>query len=136
MADDTRDGGCLCGQVRYRVSGTPVVSTNCHCEQCRKHAGAPFVTWTEFPAEAVSVTRGEVSWYGSSDAAERGFCAHCGTALLFTYIDGDSVDVATATLDDPSAFPPEDNIWTASKVSWVALDPALPAYPKSRRDQD
>jgi hypothetical protein len=128
----THEGGCLCGAVRYRVRGAPIVTTNCHCSMCRGAAGAPFVTWSEFPAEAVAVTKGEAAWYGSSDAAERGFCAHCGTALFFTYIDADTIDVATATLEDPAAFPPQDHIWTDSKVGWIDIDDGLPAYPRER----
>ena len=128
----THEGGCLCGRVRYRVTGAPVVSTVCHCSLCRKAAGAPFVAWAEFPAEAFAVTKGEMAWYGSSEAAERGFCRNCGTAITFAYIDGETIDVATATLDDPNAFPPEDHIWTDSKVDWVEVPTDLPAYPKER----
>ena len=132
MSTPVHEGGCLCGAVRYRAAGTPVRVTNCHCEMCRKAAGAPFVTWAEFPAEAVSFTAGAPAWHGSSEAAERGFCAACGTALTFATIDGTTIDLTVATLDDPDALPPDDNIWTESKVPWVTLDAAIPAWPRSR----
>ena len=99
---------------------------------CRKAAGAAFVTWDEFPAEAVTFTAGAPAWRGSSEAAERGFCATCGAALTFTFIDGETIDLTVATMDDPGALPPEDNIWIASKLPWVALDPTIPAWPRNR----
>lgn len=132
MDTTIHEGGCLCGRVRYQVTGRPLVATVCHCGQCRKAAGAPFVAWAEFPAQAVAISRGKVAWFGSSDAAERGFCRHCGTALSFTFIDGDTIDISTATLDDPNAFPPQDHIWTEFKVGWVELPQGVPAYPRSR----
>lgn len=131
--DIQHQGGCSCGSIRYRVAGRPVVTTNCHCPACRKHVGAPFVTWSEFPAENVTVTQGTLAYFQSSDTAERGFCADCGTALTFAYIDGDTIDITTATLDDPAAFPPEDHIWTAHKLSWLDLCDGLPQHPRERR---
>ncbi len=134
MSASAHAGGCLCGAVRYRATGTPVRVTNCHCEMCRRAAGAPFVTWAEFPAEAVTFTAGAPARHGSSEAAERGFCAACGAALTFAYLDGETIDLTVATLDDPGDFPPEDNIWTESKLPWVALDAAIPAWPRRRGD--
>lgn len=39
------EGGCLCGAVRYRVTGKPYHVTHCHCSMCRRASGAPLVTW-------------------------------------------------------------------------------------------
>ena len=129
---ESHQGGCQCGHIRYRVSGTPNNTTNCHCTQCRMAAGAPYVTWTEFPAEAVRFTTERPQYYRSSDAAERGFCPSCGTALTFCYLDGETVDIATATLDDPGVFKPEDHLWTVSKIDWVEINDGLPQYPRER----
>ena len=129
---ETHEGGCQCGKIRYRISGAPSKTTNCHCIQCRMAAGAPYVTWTEFPAEAVTFTNERPQFYRSSDAAERGFCPACGTALTFCYLDGDTIDIATATLDDPGIFPPEDHLWMESKIDWVEINDGLPQYPRER----
>ena len=60
----------------------------------------------------------------------RGFAACCGTQILFEDApDFPSLDVAIATLDDPSPFPPKRAIWTEDKLPWVLLDPSLPAAP-------
>lgn len=127
------EGGCLCGKVRYRVEGPPNNVTNCHCRQCQKAAGAAFVTWAEFPAEAVAWLTGAPLWYRSSDKAERGFCPACGTTLTFRYLDGGALDIAAVTLDDPDALPPEDELWTASQRAWVPGDERLPRHPHERK---
>lgn len=35
----TREGGCLCGEVRYRVTGPMRDIIGCHCSQCRRTTG-------------------------------------------------------------------------------------------------
>ncbi len=42
MTDGEHTGGCMCGALRYRVSGAPVLVGICHCETCRRNAGAPY----------------------------------------------------------------------------------------------
>lgn len=133
MSPREHQGGCLCGAVHYRISsGAPLRVTNCHCRLCQKAAGAPFVTWAEFPAEAVTFTKGRPAFHRSSESAERGFCAACGSALTFRYLNGDTIDITTATLDDSGPLAPEDNIWCESKAPWLTLDPALPAWSRQR----
>ncbi|MBL6933684.1 MAG: GFA family protein [Rhodospirillales bacterium] len=129
---ETHEGGCQCGRVRYRTSGKPNNTTNCHCTQCRMAAGAVYVTWSEYPAEAVTFTTQRPQYFRSSDAAERGFCPSCGTALTFCYFDGDTIDIATATLDDPGVFTPGDHLWIDDKVAWVNINDGLPQYPRER----
>ena len=52
------EGGCLCGAVRYRISGSPLSSVNCHCESCRRASGAPAVAWISRRAIAIRDPRG------------------------------------------------------------------------------
>src|SRR5205807_1695250 len=60
-------GGCLCGAVRYEGIGELYNVTHCHCEDCRKSAGAPFVTWASFQPSNFKFTKGkplEIAWAG------------------------------------------------------------------------
>ena len=52
-----RQGGCLCGAVRYRVEGEPLASGICHCRTCRKAASAPTLPFVVFPADRFAFTR-------------------------------------------------------------------------------
>ena len=65
-------GGCQCGAVRYRCEGFGRASI-CHCRMCQKAFGAfygPLVT-----GKGLVWTRGEPSWFQSSNKVRRGFCA-------------------------------------------------------------
>jgi hypothetical protein len=75
------EGGCLCGAVRYRISGAPRSADYCHCRMCRRAAGAPVVARLTVANGFFSWTRGEPAVYRSSLDAERFFCRECGTQL-------------------------------------------------------
>ena len=127
------DGGCLCGAVRYRLEGTPLQAGYCHCRMCQRGVGAPVVAWGVWPADRFTWLQGEPRRFASSAKGERSFCARCGASL--TSADpGDPtlIEVTLASLDDPAAFPPEEHVWTMSRVRWLDLADGLPRYPGGR----
>ncbi len=81
------------------------------------------------------VTAGALRRFRSSAHAERGFCERCGTPITFmTEREPDHIDVTLGSLDEPERFPPDRHIWTSSTISWLTLDPALPAHPEGSPD--
>ena len=130
------DGGCLCGEIRYRASGAAYGITHCHCQTCRRASGAPFVTWAGFDSDKFNFTRGQPGSYRSSKNVIRTFCSRCGTALTYQRLDLlDSIDVTLGSMDDPEKIKPEDHTWTESRISWIVLSDHLPAYPRERKCQ-
>ena len=122
-------GGCLCGAVRYRVTGPPQSTSLCHCYSCRRSTGGPSLAWAIFTEEAVQITQGMLAVHRSSPGVERGFCASCGTSLTYRRENRPGLfDVTTASLDDPEAFPPTKEIWVEEKLAWMATNPALPHF--------
>ena len=90
-------GGCLCGAIRYESTGLPYNVTHCHCEDCRKSAGAAFATWASFRRDNFQFTKGRPREIECARRV-RAFCATCGTALTFmSQSDADEVDVTVAT---------------------------------------
>ncbi len=75
------NGGCLCGNVRYSASGEPVVTSICHCQDCKKQTGSAFVEVVAVPQESFSL-QGTLQTY--TKAADSGrkksirFCPGCG----------------------------------------------------------
>ena len=59
---DVWDGGCLCGAVRFEVTGAPYRVGVCHCLDCRKAQGTPFRFYAVYPADQVKLT-GETAHY-------------------------------------------------------------------------
>ena len=122
-------GGCLCGAVRYRVTGSPQSTSLCHCSSCRRSTGAPSLAWAIFPEDAVEIVTGALAIHRSSPEVERGFCASCGTSLTYRRDNRPGLfDVTTASLDDPEAFPPAKEIWMEERLSWVTAHPELPQF--------
>ena len=123
----THEGGCLCGDVRFKAEGEPINVRICHCRNCQKAMGSPYFARALFPQTALTVD-GETSRYATSERLERVFCTRCGTRLFAWRTDGTAAGVAIATFDDPNAFAPTEHIFVARKIDWVRLDDGLPQH--------
>ena len=129
MSGQEATGGCLCGAVRYRVSGPPRALSLCHCRSCRLAAGAPSLAWAIFPEDQVAITAGTLATFESSPGVTRGFCGRCGTSLAYARANRPGLfDVTTASLDDPNAFAPLKEIWTEERLAWVAPSLSIPQF--------
>ncbi len=80
-------GSCLCGAVKFEVSGELAAGEMCHCNQCRKWAGHIFASTSPL-LESLHIEGEEnIKWYKSSEKVNRGFCFTCGSSLFFDPID-------------------------------------------------
>jgi hypothetical protein len=127
----TREGGCLCGAVRFRAEGEPLNVRICHCRNCQKAMGSPFFARALFEQRTLEI-EGDTARFASSEALERVFCPSCGTRLFSRRTDGTVVGIALAVFDDRNAFAPTEHIWVSEKMEWVGLDDGLPQYAGTR----
>jgi hypothetical protein len=120
---ETRTGSCLCGQVRYTVTGPlrPVIA--CHCTQCRKASGF-HVAATSARRDTITIT-GEITWYQSSDRARRGFCGTCGSQLFWDG-PGESLSIFAGSLDGPTGLSVKAHIYCADKGDYYDIPDDLP----------
>ena len=126
-----REGGCLCGAVRFKCEGEPINVRICHCRNCQKAMGSPFFARALFEQSAITI-EGETAGYPSSEQLDRVFCPRCGTRLFSWRKVGHSrAGVALAAFDDRNAFAPTDHMWVTEKMAWVRLDDGLPCYPET-----
>ena len=121
------EGGCTCGQVRYRLTGRPLIVHACHCHDCQRLTGSAFVVniWIEkrfVEADRARLTSTMVT-AGSGKPHEIFRCANCGTALWSKYhaAPGDTVLLRAGTLDRPEAVTPDLHIFIRSKMPWLPL---------------
>ncbi|RFB79311.1 GFA family protein [Methylovirgula sp. 4M-Z18] len=121
-----RTGGCQCGAIRYRLDAAPNGAVICHCRMCQKASGGPFTAFCGVPTPDFVVTRGALSIFRSSEIAERGFCATCGTPLTYRLLAGKRVGVSIGSLDDPNTVVPEEQLGAESRVVWLAAALAAP----------
>ncbi len=135
-AADT-EGGCLCGAIRYRITGPIESVVHCHCGMCRRASGAPVVTWLTVAAKRFQVTQGAPARRKSSENAERTFCPDCGAQITFNSTRyPDEVDVTLGTLDRPERHPAKRHIWISSRLPWLHLDESLPGHETAMPDED
>lgn len=114
-------GGCQCGRVRYRFSGSAEAYL-CHCRMCQRATGG-------FAAALVNIPAGdfewlaEPDWYASSPIARRPFCAACGSPLGFAYNDrvaDGALDVTYGSLDEPECLKPQAHFGVESlHEAWI-----------------
>ena len=124
------NGGCHCGAVRYAIEGEMVYHAVCHCEDCRRSAGALMVPWMAFPKDALKVQSGAPTVYRSSENGERHFCATCGTGLFYyneTTLPG-IVDIQSATLDDIAERAPQIHVQVADSLPWEGELDSMPRF--------
>lgn len=126
-------GRCACGAVTYRMAADPIVVHCCHCRDCQRLTGSCFVLNALIEAENVTsegaladVTLPTPSGHGQVISR----CKTCGAAVFSSYLvrRGKLRYVRVGTLDRPAACPPDVHIFTATKLPWVTLDPAVPAF--------
>jgi hypothetical protein len=120
------EGGCLCGAIRYRLSGQPVSSVICHCYTCRRASGAATVAWITVERSQFEFLSGHPRVYRSSAEVIRRFCAACGSALSYEHANSaGGIDITTLTLDEPNRFPPTQEVWLEHRIPWQPVNPGL-----------
>ena len=112
------NGSCLCGSVRYTISGPITSMGHCHCKMCQHYHGTAYSTYAMLPRSAFKITGGEQSLkvFRSSDPVERAFCGACGSPISYTHADSKDC-------------PPQYHIFVADKVAWLEITDNLPQYP-------
>jgi hypothetical protein len=129
----TLTGGCLCGRVRYTVTGAPMMVAQCHCTDCQKATGTGHLTAAAFPSDAVKVT-GELKSYSmngdSGKPVERLFCPNCGSLIMGKpHVMPNMTTITLGTLDDPDAVGPIGvAVFAKRKRVWDPIDPSIQAF--------
>jgi hypothetical protein len=119
-------GGCLCGAVRYEVRGSLRGIIACHCSQCRRTSGH-YAAMTSAPSLNIHLTSaGSLTWYKSSESAERGFCGICGGNLFWRRFQTDSMSITAGTLDSPTNLTVEKHIFVADKSDYYDINDHVP----------
>ena len=126
--DRKTTGSCLCGGVRYEITGPMRRVVYCHCEQCRKTSGH-FVAATAVDPDQLRLAEDAgLEWYESSDTADRGFCRHCGSSLFWRPSHGKYMGVMAGAIDAPTGLDSREHIWVEFKSDYYSIDDGLPQF--------
>jgi len=128
------EGGCTCGQLRYRLTRSPMVVHCCHCRWCQRETGTAFALNAMIETDSVSLLSGKTEPVLTPSNSGKGQtivrCPNCFIAVWSHYAGAGNLlsFVRVGTLDNPDALPPDIHIFTASKQPWVILPPDKPAF--------
>lgn len=130
------EGGCYCGDLRFRSEGEPLFKGQCHCRECQYISGGHPNVVMAMPEARFAWTKGAPKLFRRSDLDKpvtREFCARCGTHIL-TRTPGlpGAVLLKVGTLDDPSVFGgPQMVIFTIDKQSFHHVPPGVPTFERA-----
>lgn len=129
------EGGCYCGDIRYRADGDPVFSLQCHCRECQYITGGnpnvimamPMAGFEFISREPKTFTRMDID-----NPVTRLFCENCGTGIG-TRTKGmpDAIILKVGTMDDPAVFEPQVAIHTQDKQPFHHIPEGLPAFERT-----
>jgi hypothetical protein len=128
------EGGCACGDIRYKLTKNPMVVHACHCRDCQRITGSAFVInlWIErkFVEAKGAAPKSFQLTGGTGNAHDVFFCEKCGTYVWSSYrgAPGDALFVRAGTLDHPEAVKPDIHIFTRSKLPWLKLPDDAKAF--------
>ena len=128
----SREGGCACGAVRYRLTSDPLIVHCCHCLNCQRQTGSAFVINLLIEADRMELLADEpqpVDVPRDDGSVQRIYrCPACQVAVFSEYGWPEVRFVRAGTLDDPAGVTPDVHIYTRSKVPWVALPDGARAF--------
>jgi len=94
------EGECMCGAVRFSATAKKPSVVACHCDMCRRWSAGPFMALN---CQTVTFESEEnIGRIRSSDWAERGFCAKCGSNLFYHIVESGDYHIAAGLFGDQS----------------------------------
>ncbi len=122
--------------MRFEISGPLSAPEACHCTQCRKQSGhfwaSVDVARTDLSLEGAS----RITWFRSSEGVRRGFCAVCGSSLLWDPLHRDTITVALGSLEQPTRTRLRGHIYVAEQGDYYELADGLPQDPREAGSRD
>ncbi len=130
MSGESHSGGCLCGGVRFAVTGPLRDVVLCHCSRCRRTHGHVAAYAACAAADLAVLDSGTLRWYEQAGRA-RGFCSACGASLFWRADGGTTVSVAAGTLEQPTGLRTIAQIYTDDRGDYYELSREGRPFPGS-----
>ena len=127
-------GSCLCGGVRFEVTGPFRRANYCHCSRCRKHSGAAALAQGRVPKTGFRLLQGSdlIKAFTPPGGMVKAFCRICGSSLFGgSWPEGPEVSIRLGTLDGDPGIRPQYHSFTDSKAQWDQLpEDGLERFPE------
>lgn len=127
-----RVGSCLCGGIRYTITGEPDLVGVCHCRDCQKFTGSAFSFLVVVPEDAVTFEGKSKTFSIPGDSGkpiERQFCPECGSSIAErAFTRPGAILINGGTLDDPTSVKPAIQIYCDRELAWTNLDDSIQRF--------
>ncbi len=130
MRQETLEGGCFCGAIRYRATGSLQHARACHCSQCRKAFSGPSSAYAELtPSTRFEWTKGHelLRDYESAQGWGLAFCTQCGSTLCGLH-NGNVHGLTLGCIDGDPGVDIEKHIFVDSKAPWDHIGGSAPQF--------
>lgn len=136
--DDPLTGGCLCGTVRYEVTGPFISASYCHCTRCQRRTGAAASANARVARSDFHLLSGAdaLRTFRPGDGAPKVFCAECGSAVFSGDLDKDApLGLRLGGVDGDPGITPQFHQFVEFAPAWEPVpDDGLPRFPGRRPD--
>ena len=128
MAIHPIEGGCRCGQVRFRLHEPALITMACHCTGCQRMTSSAFSLSLLVTLASFEIVHGEPVIGGMHGPSRHYFCPWC-MSWMYTRPEGQDtlVNVRATLLDDARGFEPWAEMMTRERLPWVRT-PARRSY--------
>ena len=129
------NGSCLCEEVQYEYDGIINEVAVCHCNQCKRAQGTPFVTNAPIELEKFTFTNGSSSLktFFSNPNKKRVFCGNCGSPLYSQRTDmPETIRLRLGTVTEGHIPEPNYEIYCESKSGWFSTNTERPNYEQNK----
>ena len=132
MESMTFKGSCLCGAIKYELSGEPKRFYHCHCERCRKATGTGHASNIMVKTDNLNWLTGETLLkHYKVPEAERFFtlfCSECGSAMPRDVPEIGMVVIPAGSMDHEITIKPEARIFWDSRAEWSCSGDGLSVF--------
>jgi hypothetical protein len=128
-------GGCLCGNITYRIAGQPGPIWACHCRECRKNSGH-FGAASQVMRADLDIT-GLPRWFESTPGrTRRGFCGTCGCYLFWEEMAEDHLFVLAGSMDGPTGLNIFTHVYYAEKGDYYRCTDGAPRHARGLSSEE
>jgi hypothetical protein len=122
------DGSCLCGAVKFEITGKTTEIGMCHCSKCRKVSGVASNANLMVGRDGLRWTAGEdeVTKFALPTGWGVWRCATCGSPVPMLHPGGGAYWVPAGLLDADPGVPVAGHIFVGSKAPWDEIAGSAP----------
>jgi hypothetical protein len=125
-------GHCRCEGVVILARCEPEIMVYCHCDDCRRSAGAPLIAAVSFEKEHIEWKSSDTLSRYVNGTCARLFCNACGSPVAQEHESAPSrTYFNTAFMDEPERFAPTAHSYALEQLPWLELNDTLPRHKKT-----